>query len=119
LDRRLSGESLAKKREAHAALGGCPDAAAMACRPEGRSRLPGPQETKPMGHSDGSLTAMKNFLSAKAAGLFRRFSPRLPEDYKLADYARCHILPIAPSQPDPIRNAPLTMIGAKGINLDL
>ena len=72
-----------------------------------------------MGHSDGSLTAMKNFLSAKAAGLFRRFSPRLPEDYKLADYARCHILPIAPSQPDPIRNAPLTMIGAKGINLDL
>ena len=72
-----------------------------------------------MGHSDGSPTAMKNFLSAKAAGLFRRFSPRLREDYKLADYARCHILPIAPSQPDSIRNAPLTMIGAKGINLDL
>jgi len=85
----------------------------MACRPEDRTRLPGPQETKPMGHSDDSPTAMKNFLSAKAAGLFRRFSPRLREDYKLADYARCHILPIAPSQSDSIRNAPLTMLGAK------
>jgi hypothetical protein len=40
-----------------------------------------------MGHSDGSPTAMKNFLSAKAAGLFRRFSARLREDYDLADYA--------------------------------
>ena len=70
-----------------------------------------------MGHSDGSPTAMKSFLSARAAGLFRRFSPRLREDYKLADYARCHILPIAPSQPDSIRNAPLTMLGAKELTL--
>jgi hypothetical protein len=35
---RFNGESLAEKREAHAALGGWPDEAAMASPPEGWTR---------------------------------------------------------------------------------
>ncbi len=60
---------------------------------------------------------MRHFITAKAAGFCRRFSPSLRNDYDLAEYARSHLLPIPPSQPDSTRNAPLTMLGARGIDL--
>ena len=62
---------------------------------------------------------MKNSISTRAAGLYRRLSPSLRSDHKLAEYSRSHVLPIPPSQPDAVRNAPMTMLGLRGIELDV
>ncbi len=62
---------------------------------------------------------MKRFLLMKADGFYRRLSARLRRDYELAEYARSHIQPLPPSQPDLVRNAPQTMLGACGIELDV
>ena len=71
-----------------------------------------------MGQPGGLGPAVRHFISTKAAGLCRRLVPRLRDDFKLAEYARSNILPIPPARPDAVRNAPLTMLGVSGINLD-
>jgi hypothetical protein len=62
---------------------------------------------------------MKRSLAAKANGFYRRFSPSLQRDHELAEYSRLHVQPLPPSQPDVVRNAPLTTLGARGIELDV
>jgi len=63
--------------------------------------------------------AMREFVSRKTAGLFRKLSPQLKSDHALAHYARAKITPIPPTQPDTVRNMPLTVLGSRGIDLHL
>lgn len=72
-----------------------------------------------MSQTRSSESSATQFLGSKTAGLCRRLSRRLRGDYELAQYARDRILPIPPERPDAVRNAPLTMLGARGIDLDV
>jgi hypothetical protein len=62
---------------------------------------------------------MSDWISDKFTGLLRKTSPVLRDDGELANYARANIVPIPPSLPDKVRNAPLTMLGHRGIEFDV
>jgi hypothetical protein len=62
---------------------------------------------------------MNTWISRKFAAICRRLSPPLRSDYELAEYVRARVLPISPDRPDEVRNCPLTMLGERGIDLDI
>jgi hypothetical protein len=62
---------------------------------------------------------MSDQSSSKTDGFLRQLSPRLRDDQGLADYMRVHILPVPPVEPDAVRNASPTMLGSRGIDLQL
>jgi hypothetical protein len=63
---------------------------------------------------------MNDISSSKSAMLLkkviRKVSPALRDDLQLLDLVRHTVVPIAPSQPDPVSCVPQTLLGSKGID---
>jgi hypothetical protein len=63
---------------------------------------------------------MNDIYSSKSSMLLkkviRKVSPALRDDLQLLDLVRDTVVPIAPSQPDPVSCVPQTLLGSKGID---